>query len=137
MITEPLDFIHLFITFADSEGIYDKYDKESNKMVTSPGMTNLIKLAREFFPQMPKGVPAAMMRDLTNEERSKAIAGSPDKVIDMRAHFAAEMQQNGSARGLLQQLAAASEAGNLQEIRRITDMAKTFNKYQEEENDAG
>lgn len=129
MTKDPMEFIHNFISYANSEGIYDEYDKDSNKMKTSAGMQALINSAKEFFPELPKGATAALMRNLTEDERNKAIEGTP-KVIDMRAEFAKKMSANEGARGLVTQLAEASKTNDVMEMARIITMAQTFTEYE-------
>lgn len=110
----PMDFIRDFLNYVNKEGIYDKFDKDTQQMVTSPGVEALIKEAQSYLPKkLGKGEAAKLMRNLSDEEREKLIAAAEDdRVIDLRKTFQRKMSENGGAQGIVTQLVEALESGD-------------------------
>lgn len=129
-MSDPLGFIARLLNYYKSEGIFDEYDKDSNKMKTSAGIHSLMTEAQSFFPDMPKGEPARLMRELTPEQRAVSVADN-DKVIDRRDLFAKKMQENGSSRGLLIKMTEALESGDSTAFAEYLQEAKKFKEYED------
>jgi hypothetical protein len=112
-----MDFVRDFLNYVEKEGVYDHFDRDSQKMVTSPGVQVLIKDARSYLPPKLKGKQAAtLMRDLPDEMREKLIEKSDrERVVDLRTAFARKQAENGGARGVLERLVASVNEGFDQE----------------------
>lgn len=117
MPSNPMDFVRDFLNYVEKEGVYDHFDRDSQKMVTSPGVQVLIKDARSYLPPKLKGKQAAtLMRDLPDEMREKLIEKSDrERVVDLRTAFARKQAENGGARGVLERLVASVNEGFDQE----------------------
>lgn len=113
-MSKTMDFIRDFLKYVETVGIYDEYDKEAQKMVTSKGVLNLVERAQACLPEKLTNLQAAnKMRDLSEEERARLIQESEDgRVIDMRKHFQQKMSQNGGAYGLVERFVAALETSH-------------------------
>jgi hypothetical protein len=124
--SSPMDFIRDFLNYVNKEGIYDKFDKESQQMVTSPGVEALIKAAEACLPKkLGKGEAARLMRDLSEEERDMLIKNSEEeRVIDLRETFRKKIALNGGAQGIVKRLVEAIETGDPLEMRDILLDAK-------------
>ncbi len=124
----PLNFIRDFLAYVNKVGIYDEFDKDAQKMVTSQGVEALIKEAQRYMPDTLKPMAASLrMRDLTDDERDRAIADSEaGRIIDMRQEFQRRMAKNKGAVGLLEKLIEASETGNYEGLEVIMEDAKTL-----------
>lgn len=117
MPSNPMDFVRDFLNYVDKEGIYDYFDRDSQKMTTSPGVLALIKDARSYLPPKLKGGQAAvLMKDLPEELRDKLIEKSDrERVLDLRTAFARKQAENGGARGVLERLVTSVHEGFDQE----------------------
>lgn len=133
MTDKSMEFIASFIKYFDKEGIYDSYDKDSNTMVTSPGVQKLIEEARLFFPDMKNGRSAKAMRELTEEERDRAVVGN-DKIVDCRKLFARKIAANNGRRGLLTQVLEAAEAQDMVRLAELKETVQTLENYENGEN---
>ena len=101
---KAMDLLAELVAYYDTEGIYDEYEKESDKMVTSSGVYNIIKQARAILPERLKGEDAGRkMRDMPEDTKTKEIEAT-DKVIDARTIFSQKMAKNKGAQGLLAKL---------------------------------
>lgn len=121
-------FCYIFVEFFENHGIFDEFDAETNRMVSSKGVINLYNLAKEILPERLSNDEAAVrMRELSPDEREFLI-GEDDEgvVVDMRDYFAEEMARNGGARGILHQLALANSMGNKEEVERLINLASEF-----------
>ena len=120
----------MFVEFFENHGIFDEFDAEQNKMVTSKGVRNLYEIAKELLPERLEYDEAAQkMRELSDDEREFLIGSDEEGVVvDMRDYFAEEMAKNDGARGLLLQLEVAQEAGDKEQVDRIWSMIKEFNE---------
>jgi hypothetical protein len=127
-LSQQMDFIRDFLNYIEHVGIYDEYDKEANKMVTSPGVLSLIKQAEACLPEKLKpGQACARMRDLSPDLRDKLIAeAEQDKVIDMRREFQLKMSKNGGALGIVEQLVAAYEGSRSEDFSRVIENARAL-----------
>lgn len=114
MSYQPIDFVRDFLNFVEKHGIFDEFDKDSQKMVTSVGIKALIEEAQSCLPEKLKPKQAAeRMRDLNDDEREKLIKDSDaQKVIDMRKVFQDKMSKNKGAQGLIEKLVKAHEAND-------------------------
>jgi hypothetical protein len=111
-MNDAMDFIRDFLKFVESEGIYDEFDKDTNKMVTSSGVATLIKRAKEIMPPVLSNREAsAQMRELTDEERDRLITNSGDRIVDLRTAFAKKMAKNGGSHVLLEKIVGTMKAG--------------------------
>jgi len=126
----PMRFCYIFVEFFENHGIFDEFDPEQNRMVTSKGVKNLYEIAKELLPErLPNDEAAQKMRDLSDDEREFLIGNDEDGVVvDMRDYFAEEMAANGGARGLLHQIATAYEQGDTEFLDDLLDKAKEFNE---------
>lgn len=122
---EAMRFVADFLALVNSQGIYDEFDKASNKMKTSTAVETLIKRAKVLLPELGKGQAAKLMRDLTEDERSESIAEA-DNVIDLRDRFRKDMSVNGGARGLLEKLVKLSKEGTVAEVEEVLKLANEF-----------
>lgn len=106
-----MNFIHMFLKYVDSQGIYDEFDKDSQKMVTSAGVQALIKEAATYVPAKLKPLQAAnAMRDLTDAERDKLIQDSDqERIVDLRRGFQLRMSENKGAQGIVERLVEATQ----------------------------
>ncbi len=125
-LSNPTLFISEFLKYVETVGIYDEFDKDAGKMVTSQGVQSLIKSAKSYLPAKLKPAAACiLMRDLTDDERDKAIADSEaGRIIDMRKEFQRRMSKNNGAQGLLAQLVDAAERGDFTSLEDIMADAK-------------
>lgn len=113
-MSNPIDFVRDFIRYVDSHGIYDEFDRDTQKMVTSVGVQSLIKDAHNCLPEKLKPrEAAARMRDLSEAERDKLLEDADkERVVDMRKHFQKKMSENGGAQGIIQRLVNALETND-------------------------
>jgi hypothetical protein len=123
----------MFVEFFENHGIFDEFSAEQNRMITSQGVKNLYEIAKGLIPErfneetIAEGIPAKMMRDLSEEERLHLIGNDDeDVVVDMRDYFAEEMARNGGARGLLLQLHDAQVAGDKEKINELWKKVDLF-----------
>jgi hypothetical protein len=105
-MTEDLTRLLIAIHTAYEEGrMASEFDKKSNTMITPKYIHALMSELEEYIPEKMEPIQAAKaMKLLQEEERTKAIKESTQKVIDMRNHFRHKMSKNGGAYGLVQQL---------------------------------
>lgn len=118
-LSQQMDFIRDFLNYVNHVGIFDEFDKEQQKMITSPGVQSLIKQAEACLPEKLKPRQAAnAMRDLTDSEREKLIADAEEgRIIDMRKAFQLKMSKNGGAMGIVERIVAAAEGDeNIAEV---------------------
>lgn len=92
-----------FLNYIYEYDILDELDKRTNKMVRSAGVQNLVKQAEAIFP--PRIKEGETAPELTDEQRSEAIAAAPN-VVDTREMFARRVAKNGGTHALLRQLYA-------------------------------
>lgn len=126
----PMRFCYMFVEFFENHGIFDEFDAEQNRMVSSKGVRSLYEIAKELLPErLANDEAAEKMRDLSDDEREFLIGSDEEGVVvDMRDYFAEEMSRNGGARGLLHQLAEAHAAGDAQTVIELLDTAKEFDE---------
>ena len=110
----PLDFVRDFLAYVEKVGIYDQFDADTQKMVTSPGVQKLIKDAATYLPEKLKPAEAAhRMRDLTVAERNRMIEqADAGRVLDLRKQFQEKMRRNGGAQGIVRRIAEATRTDN-------------------------
>ncbi len=127
-ISNPMDFIRTFIKFFDSEGIYDEFDQESQKMQTSAGVMALVKEARSYLPVPLKPMAAARaMRELPEGLRDQLIKNNEDKrVIDMRAHFARKQATNGGNQEVVRKIVDMFDRGDFTAMEEVITTAKAL-----------
>lgn len=93
-------FVTEFLDYVNQYDIQDEFDKKTQKMVRSAGVSKLIQQASTVFP--PRVAVGKVETDaITNMD--EVIAESKN-VIDRRDDFSRKIQQNGAARGLLEKL---------------------------------
>jgi len=116
-----MNFIRDFLNYVEKVGIFDEYDRDTNKMKTSAGVEALIKEARSYLPPKLKGIEAAAkMRDLDPDMRDQLIQQDEEKrIIDMRTEFARRQAENGGAQGLLKRLVDAVERGDTIAVKEV------------------
>lgn len=124
-LSNPVDFIRDFLKYTKKVGIFDEFDKDKQQMVTSAGVTALIKQAQACLPEKIGNLEAATrMRNLTDAERDKLIADAEDaRVVDMRKEFQRRMSVNGGAQGLLAKLVEANATGDNEAIGEVLEDA--------------
>lgn len=122
---DAMRFVADFLALVNTQGIYDEFDRTSNKMKTSNAVEGLIKRAQELLPTLGKGQAAKLMRDLTEDERTDSIEAS-DNVVDLRKEFTKKMSQNGGARGLLEKIVVLSKDGNTSDLQEAITLANEF-----------
>jgi hypothetical protein len=112
MSNNPMNFIRDFLNYVDKEGIYDQFDKDTQKMVTSAGVEALIKEAKSYLPEKLKPLEAAKrMRDLNEDERDQLIKDADEaRIIDLRKRFQKKMSINQGAQGIVARLVEAVKA---------------------------
>lgn len=120
-LTRPVDFVRDFLNYVEKVGIFDEFDRDTQKMVTSSGVQSLIKEAQTCLPEKLKPRQAAQrMRDLNDAEREQLIKEAEDgRILDMRKTFQDKMSKNGGAQGIIARLVDALEGEenpNLEEI---------------------
>lgn len=132
-MSNPVDFIRDFLKHVKKVGIYDEFDKDSQKMVTSKEITALIKQAEACLPEKIGNMEAAnRMRNLTIAERDKLIADADaERIVDMRKEFQKKMSINGGAQGLLAKLVEADAAGDDEAVADIIEDAIALMKEAE------
>lgn len=95
-------FVVDFLKYYEKEDILDLLDKRLNKMVTSPGVLQLVADARDILP--PRADDGQIENaKLSQKELDDAVTKS-ENVIDTREMFSRKVQANGSARGLLEKV---------------------------------
>ena len=129
---DAMDFVASFLAFVNTNGIYDEFDKESNKMITSSGVQALIEQAKTLLPEMKGGQTSKMMRELTDDERERAIVGN-NRVIDMRAEFAKRIAANGGRQRLMSGFVEAMELGDFEKAKQFAEDAATLQAYDDGE----
>jgi hypothetical protein len=107
---QALQFVADFIAYYEEYDILDKFDARRNKQVTSDGVLGLVKQARSIIPRAEDG--QIENSKLTADQVDEAVQNSP-KIIDTREMFARKVQDNGSARGLLEQVLSGDQAAIL------------------------
>lgn len=117
---QDLDFASDFLTYYDKVGIYDEFDKTTQKMKTSSGVYVLVQKARKLLPERMKGGEAAAHNAQVEPAVVEAIAEKTDRVVNAQKIFAARMSKNGGAAGLVQQLAEAIETQDNDSMVRTT-----------------
>jgi hypothetical protein len=129
-LSKPIDFVRDFLNYVEKVGIFDEFDKESQKMITSAGVQSLIQEARSCLPEKLKPVQAAnRMRDLNEAERDALIQSSEkERVIDMRKEFQKKMSENGGAMGIVERLVETVENSDMGDITEILQDAKALIK---------
>lgn len=117
-MSNPIDFIRDFLIYVNKEGIYDKFDKDTQKMVTSPGVEALIKEAESYLPKKLKGRAAAnLMRDLNEDEREVLIQSAEEgRIIDLRRQFQEKMSVNRGAQGIVERLVTAFDKNDTSQL---------------------
>ena len=125
----PMRFVYLFVEFFENHGIFDEFDAEANRMVSSEGVKNLYNIAKELLPErLANDEAAERMRDLSQDERDFLVGNDDeDVVIDMRDYFAEEMSRNGGARGLLASIVEAKQADDWERVDNLLQVAEEFN----------
>ena len=124
MSTEKsMEFIADFLEHYMTVGIQDKFDNQTNKMVTSPAILAFVKRAQEILPpKLLRKEAAVKMRELPEDERNLAIVESPEKVVDARAEFARRFAANGSLRGLVERLVNEPTIDDVAEAKKLLEM---------------
>lgn len=89
-VTEFLDYVYKY-------DIQDEFNKRTQKMERSAGVTKLISHAESIFPARSKGGRQKI-------ENIEEVIAEAKNVVDRRDVFARKIQQNGAARGLLEKL---------------------------------
>lgn len=127
-LSNPMNFIRDFLNYIEKEGIYDKFDPDTQKMITSPGVEALIKEAETYLPKKLKPLEAAnLMRDLTEDERTRLIeADEQNRIVDMRKHFQLKMSKNKGAQGLIEKLVQAVDTGDNSQAAQIIEDARAL-----------
>lgn len=123
-------FVYMFLDFVENHGIFDEFDAEENRMVTSQGVKNLIEIAKHIVPErLANDEAAEAMRDLTEDERDFLIGEDEEGIVlDMRDAFAEKMAENGGARGLIRQIADAQRRGDANEVIRLIQLGEEFSE---------
>lgn len=124
----PMRFVLAFLEVVENYGIFDEFDAEQNKMVTSEPVKDLIEMARLIAPEeIDNHEAAARMRELSDAERDFLVENDDEGVVvDMRDYFHKEMARNNGARGVLMQLHYARQSGDKEEINRLLKLATEF-----------
>lgn len=127
-----MDFIRDFLKYVDKVGIFDEYDKDTNKMKTSSGVEALIKQARQLMPEELSGREAGLrMTELSEAHRDALIKAAGPRVVDLRTEFAKKMAMNGGAHKLLTDIVEAVHCGD--DINELIETADTFVHANEDE----
>lgn len=127
-MSNSLDFIRYFLAYVENVGIYDEFDKDTQKMVTSNGVESLIKEAQSYLPEKLKPLAAAnRMRNLSDAHRDTLIAiAEADKIIDMRQAFQKKMSINGGAQSIVKHILDAIDAQDEESFKEALQDAKAL-----------
>ena len=95
-------FVTEFLDYVEKYDIFDEFDKRSQKMVRSAGVDALIKKAASVFPGRVK--IGQLENDAISKVTKSIIIEEAPNIIDRRDLFSRKVQENGSARGLLEKV---------------------------------
>jgi hypothetical protein len=107
---DALQFVANFIAYYEDHDILDKFDSKRNKQTTSDGVLALVKQARSILPRAEDGQIENSKLTATQIDESIQLSAN---IVDTREMFSRKVQDNGSARGLLEQVLSGDQASIL------------------------
>lgn len=119
----------LYRLYAEGQ-LCSQYNMELNVMEDIPELVTIMKEVATVLPEDLSPLEATRkMRALEEEERSRAIKESKNKIIDMRKQFLEKMVANKGALGLSMKLVSAIERDSHNEIDEVIELMYSLKNY--------